>query len=304
MGYADGFYYGQGRIICDTSTFSVGDTIRVRSVYNVSQTEDKQVVTVGTPLVFTVPPYDYYKICKVEEINNVETEIGGEYVTIDYGQTHRSNVLDKSTLSGCKGIVNAHQHTNLLAIGDEVTITVGGNPWIVQVADFDTYEPNSIIFVSKNLTNPQAWDSATTSDMYYADGSQRNSILSFYSDVAQKDKDCISKIQKVGHGSMATTNAYKAFEDYMWSPNYCEVTGITTQATPPQPIYQFALFTTQANRIKTYNGSGLEWWTCDGLTQNTSTRASYYINQSGGGSTTYNYPAYGLCPCFMIKADS
>ena len=68
MGYADGYYYGQGRIICDTSTFSVGDTIRVRSMTDSNKVWNKQVATVGTPLVFTVPCYDYYKICTVQDI--------------------------------------------------------------------------------------------------------------------------------------------------------------------------------------------------------------------------------------------
>lgn len=146
MGYADGYYYGQGRIICDTSTFSVGDTIRVRSMTDSSKVWNQQVATVGTALVFTVPCYDYYKICTVQTIDDTPTEIGGDYRTVDYGQTLFIDTLNLNSLAGHQGLLNAHQHTNKLAIGDEVPITVGGSDWIIQVADFNHYSANDIVW--------------------------------------------------------------------------------------------------------------------------------------------------------------
>ena len=309
MGYADGFYYGQGRIICDTSTFSVGDTIRVRSVYNVSQTEDKQVVTVGTPLIFTVPPYDEYKICIVEDIGGVDTEIGGEYRTIDYGQTVKVDTLNLNSLAGHQALINAHQHTNKLAIGDEVTITVGGNDWVMQVADFDTYVANSVIYVSKEIYSTSAFTQYTTSDTYYGDSNSilRSAVLNFYSNIAEKDKQFLKKLTKTCHISAATVYTNSTFEDYAWLPNEYELVGEYPNNGSPTPSIaekQFALFLTSANRIKSYNGSGAVYWTCDGLSYNSGTRIAYCITANGTMSTATVNNSYGVLPCFMLTADS
>ena len=298
MGYADGYYYGQGRIICDTSTFSVGDTIRVRSVYNVSQTEDKQVVTVGTPLIFTVPPYDYYKICRVQTINDTPTEVGGEYVEIGFGDLHRSNVLDKTTLSGIQGILNAHQEGDLLNIGDEVTISIGGNPWIMQIANINTVD-HIIDFVSKEVYSKSVPTSANSVNYTTSPAPLRTIMQNIYSNIDTKDKQFIKETTLCGSQDGNTTN-YTIFKDYVYACDRTAVDGLVS-GTPPIQRYQFALFVTAANRVKQYQGSTSGWWTCDGAG---SAGQWAKVNVSGnvaGDARTYQE---GVVPCFRLTADS
>ena len=283
MGYADGYYYGQGRIICDTSTFSVGDTIRVRSMTDTSKVWNQQVATVGTVLVFTVPCYDYYKICTVQTINDTPTEIGGVYKTVDYGQTLFINVLDKTTLGGIQGILNAHQEGDILAIGDEVPIIHGGNPWIMQVGDIDTTN-HAVHFVSKVLY------SKAQSNSDYRSSGLRSAIQGFYTDISSEDKQYIKQVTR-------TANTTYTYTDYIWCLGIREVDGVNGLSSQ----HQFPIFLTQANRIKTLNGSAVHWWTAD---------------YTGGGS--YNFAvlsngvtsqeiwsnSYGVLPCFTLTADS
>jgi len=303
MGYADGFYYGQGRIICDTSTFSVGDTIRVRSVYNALQTEDKQVVTVGTPLIFTVPPYDYYKICKVEEINNVETEIGGEYVTVDYGQTIRSLVVDMASLVGVQSLLNAHQE-GLMNIGDEVKIDISGANWIMQVARIDTNN-HAIDFVSKDIYSTTKFSSGRQNS--YDSSYLRASAQAFYNAIGVNDKQYIKQVSR---SAITNSNTYFTYTDYVWIPDRTETNGTAPTGTPPvSRTGQFPIFTTQASRIKIYQGSAWAygWWLSD-----CSYGDTYYADGiSADGSYHQDCAKYdgasatkGVVPCFRLTADS
>ena len=144
MSWAEMQKMGYARIICDTSTMTVGDTIRVKSVYNPTQYMDKQVVTVGTPVVFDLGFIkDYVKICMVQTINNVETEVGGVYKTLDYGQTIYVGIadFDKHSFAYVQSVLNNHQEVDLLSIGDEfpTKTVIGGTPidWVMQVGHID-----------------------------------------------------------------------------------------------------------------------------------------------------------------------
>lgn len=294
MGYPDGYYYGQGRIICDTSTFSVGDTIRVRSMTDSSKVWNQQVATVGTALVFTVPCYDYYKICTVQTIDNTPTEIGGVYKTVDYGQTLFINVLDKSTLAGQQGILNAHQEGSLIAIGDELPITVNGSDWIVQVANINTTD-HIIDYVSKYVYSLSYPTSANSS--YYTTSLLRTAMQNFYNNIDNKDKQYIKETKLSGRQD--GSNNYALFNDYVYACDRTAIDGVI-EGTPLIARYQFALFITQANRIKTYQGNPRGWWTCDGA----STGNWVKVTQTGtvsGDARTYQE---GVVPCFRLTADS
>ena len=290
MGYADGFYYGQGRIICDTSTFSVGDTIRVRSMTDSSKVWNQQVATVGTALVFTVPCYDYYKICTVQDIGGTPTEIGGVYKTVDYGQTLFINVLDKATLGGCKGILNSHQETNFLSIGDIVPITVNGNPWDMQISGINVYHAHDIMLTSRYVL------STSNAGTNYSSSSLRTAVQTFYNDIAENDRQYIEKVQRRFRGSSGTEVDY---EDYCFVLGNKETVNVTGYGVVSSQV-QMPLFVTQANRMKTYNGTALPYWTSDnydGTSINTITT---------NGTIAYNSytNVYGVVPSFMLVADS
>lgn len=291
MGFADGYYYGQGRIICDTSTFSVGDTIRVRSMTDSSKVWNQQVATVGTALVFTVPCYDYYKICTVQTINDTPTEIGGVYKTVDYGQTLFIDVIDKTTLGGIQGILNAHQESSQLAIGDEVDITVNGNPWTMQIAGINVYHPHDIMYTSKHI-----WKTETAKFDYTSSGYARTDCQMFYSDISAEERQYIKEVTR---SCRQTNGTVKTYDDY------CFVLG--NKETLNEANYGFAnnqvqmpLFVTAANRIKTFNGTTMGYWTSDDYN---TTNGVIYVTSNGitGLAGSGNL---GVVPSFMLIADS
>lgn len=301
LGGGGGSLGGKGMIIVDTNTMTVGDKVRVRSVYDVSVTEDKTVVTVGTPLYFQVEPYDYYKICMVQTISDVEVEIGGEYTTIDVGQTVLATALNLNTLAGHQGLLNAHQHTNKLAIGDEVPITVGGSDWIMQVADFNHFSSNDIVYVSKYLYAMGKFYSGG-GEAYYTDGDLRPIAQSFYNNIADKDKQFIKQLTKHQRKTSGTTQEWGEFTDYVWIPNIYEINGTDSQYAG---LSQFPIFSTQANRVKSYNSSATDWWSCDGNTYNSSPRRAFAITNTGATHNTKpETDTCGVLPCFILTADS
>lgn len=289
MGYADGYYYGQGRIICDTSTFSVGDTIRVRSMTDSSKVWNQQVATVGTALVFTVPCYDYYKICTVQTIDNTPTEIGGVYKTVDYGQTLFINVIDKTTLGGVQGILNAHQGSDLLSIGDEVNVTIGGvqEPYaLLKVTPTEAYFGWRYISDTPYGLTPVKYSDRTGINAY---------CDSIYSDMADNDKQYIKdRVVKFKYAVAIYQTTRK-----IWIPTTNEVFG--TDATEAAAgITQFPIFATQVNRVKTLKGGQTgDWQTAS---SNGDGSKTVYVGQDG--SINQSTGTSRALPCFMLTADS
>ena len=289
MSFADTKWGGFAKIIVDTSTMTVGDTVRVKSV-TTGTNYDKQVATVGTPLIWETDIYkDYVKICLVQDIGGTPTEIGGVYKTVDYGQTLFINVLDKTTLGGIQGILNAHQESSQLAIGDEVDIIVNGNPWTMQIAGINVYHSHDIMFTSKNIwgtENPYA---------YYGSSPLRQKVQNFYADIDNKDKQYIKQVTRKCREGSGTIETYA---DYCFVLGNKETANSTGYGVVGDQI-QMPLFVTQANRIKIYQGVAFGYQTSDSYnTGNTDCIRS-------DGSITYAASGdWGVVPSFMLIADS
>ena len=294
MGYADGYYYGQGRIICDTSTFSVGDTIRVRSMTDSNKVWNKTVATVGTALVFTVPCYDYYKICTVQDIGGTPTEIGGVYKTVDYGQTLFIGVADfnPNSLAYVQSVLNNHQENYVLNIGDEKTIKInsGGTPtdWTMQIANIDGTN-HRVDFVSKDIY------SLSVTANNYSSSTLRTNAQAFYNSIDNNDKQYIKEVTR----TCRNNSTLITYSDYVWVAGLQEIVGDDIGCGQTQ----FPIFTTQSSRIKLYNGVANNWWT-DDCRQHSSMPEPYYINPSGGYSTWEASDSRGFVPCFRLTADS
>lgn len=308
MGFSDIKWGGFATIMVDTSTMSIGDKVRVKSI-KTGQNYDKTVATVGTPLIWETEIYkDYVKICMVQTISDVETEIGGVYRECDYGQTlFIDDVFDKSTLRSIQNILNAHNEADILNIGDRVDIEYGGNPWTMLIGAIDLYDSHEVIFVSDKILSVANFDTNTTaSTKFYNSSTMRNYVLSFYDAIGVNDKQYIKKMAKSGRISSqnATSPSWGGFEDYVWIPNRKEIDGDNLD-DPDVPKHQFPIFVTSANRIKNYNGNAKEWFTCDGVySDGQATRRSYNVSTNGSVSTYYFNSQYGILPCFRLTADS
>ena len=294
----------KGVIICDTSTFSVGDTIRVRDVYDSQNVQNKQVVIVGAPVIFEVEPYCYYKICMVQTINDVETEIGGVYSTIDLGQTIYVDILDKTTLGGIQGILNSHTETNFINIGDEVNVRMLDSNlqpfnWVMQVGAINLFSPHEIILVSKNIYSKRIFNATETE---YAYSSLRTYVQSLYDNIVDLDKPYLKDMSRQ---CFHRSNYYIAYTDKIWIPSFYEIFGSNPPAggvTPTILNKQFPIFTTQNNRIRTYNGTSNNWWTTDFRQAND---AIWSVDTSGGYQQKgWTDSSIGVLPCFHLLADS
>lgn len=297
MGYPDGYYYGQGRIICDTSTFSVGDTIRVRSMTDSSKVWNQQVATVGTALVFTVPCYDYYKICTVQDIGGVATEIGGVYKTVDYGQTiYVDNMFDKSTLCGVQGILDSHNE-NQLNIGDSVFMNIqGGNKWETLVGAINPYSSHEVILVSKYL-----YDSTFTFGANHT--AKRNAETAFYNLISADDK-ALLKDKQVNAGTYPNGSTAMVYTSKVWSPTSYELFGaIGGQSSfEAENNVQFAIFTSQVNRVKSViNGSPTHYATSSNAISWADVQA-FYVLSNGASTSSTSVVNTRVLPCFRLTA--
>lgn len=270
MAYDDTKWGGFAKIIVDTSTMTVGDTVRVKSI-TTGTNYDKQVVTVGTPLIWETDIYkDYVKICMVQTINDTPTEIGGVYKTVDYGQTLYINVLDKTTLGGIQGILNAHQETSLLNIGDEVNVLISGVEEKYVICGLNLYDSHEALFISKYLSD-------TDANLAPANYSARTSALSFlnslYSNIDERDRQYIKdKVVKYYNWGAIGTVTQK-----VWIPSTGEVTGYANEIN--NGVKQFPMFATQSSRIK-YSKDGIaRLWQTASCTQ--ASGSTDYLNTSG-----------------------
>lgn len=304
MSWAETYKVGFAKIICDTSTMSVGDTIRVRSMTDSSLVMNKQVVTVGTPVIFDVGFIkDYVKICMVQDIGGTPTEIGGVYRTLDYGQTLYVDLLDKSTLGGLQGILNAHTETNFVNVGDEVNVRMLDSNlqpfnWVMQVGAINLFSSHEIILVSKNIYSKQIFNSSETE---YAYSSLRTYVQGLYNNIVDLDKPYIKDMSRQ---CFHRSNYYIAYTDKIWIPSFYEIFGSNPPVggvTPTILNKQFPIFTTQNNRIRTYNGTSNNWWTTDFRQAND---VIWSVDTSGAYQQKGWTDSIGVLPCFHLLADS
>ncbi len=302
-GGGDADLYSKGKIIIDTSVMPSGTSVKVTPTLTGSATTKS--VTVGTPLTFDVDCYDYYKI---EAIKNSKV-YAREYRTVDYGETLYINTFGKSTIGGIKAIVNAHAESTMLAIGDEVQTTLNGTAWTFLVGAINLYEDHEVILVSKD-----AYMLAPRHDIYYNGSTKetRDATSNIITYFPEEEQAMISTTTKMCRYGSAYDGAWVSFSDKVFIPNWYEIAGTTSpmeygNTSPPSgsiTLKQYPIFTTQSNRIRSYNGSGVNWHSCDWNCQSGSNNYRYMIGVDTSGNSIRNIPNGYIVPCCRIKADS
>lgn len=296
----------QVRLICNASTLLVGDTIKVRSLTDSSFVRYATKQSGDEFIFFDIPCKDYYKVCLVQEIEvdgvTTEVEIGGAEYYVSYGECVGVNVLDKTTVGGLQGLLNSHQE-NLVDVGDEVDVYVGGSPVKFQVADKNIYASHEIILVAKYLpTTTSAW---STGGDAYSSSILASTMATYYNSIDERDRQFIKP--KTVYSSTNGNGGINSSNHYVWNPTAWEINGGGVNYVPSvESPYntRFGIFTTQAGQIKKIGNetgsAGLYW------TGSCSQTGGYSLIVGGTGGTANNQRSSSTyyLPAFHLLADS
>ena len=149
MDVAGFVHYGNAMIRVYSTAINSGDV--GKTVTLVSKLHNKtytKVFTSTQELVFEVDERDKYTITVTNTSSVVEftttVEVGfGSYVEIEVG-------MNKNTFRGIQNILNAHLEKTMLAIGDEISVTLTSSEVIVmQILAIDQDSAHQVIFGSK-----------------------------------------------------------------------------------------------------------------------------------------------------------
>lgn len=298
---------GKVRFICHTDYLVQGDVIRVRSLTDSSVHFEQAVQTVGDFIFFDIPCKDFYRVCLVQEINDEEVEVCAVDYYVSYGECIGVNVLNKTMLGGIQGILNAHQEANVLEVGDEVTISVdNGDTAIVQLLGYNTYGDHEAHFILKQSRSSVVAYPSTQYYLPYTSLTLRTSVQSFYNAIDEVDRRFIKQVERYSYKYGA--GGYAKYSDYIWLPTDKEVSDVYpgggSAGAPTVPQYQFPLFVSANNRIRTNtSGNSVNWWTSDGWL-GTNGNGWDYCSTSGGIVTQVYTNGASIFPCFTLKADS
>ena len=285
-----------GVFIVDASTLVAGDTVKVQSMIDPTQVWTEEVASGDTYILFEVPGKSYYKISLVQDISDVPTEMVTIFRTLDEGQSVLCNVLNKTTLAGIQAILNAHSELDLLNIGDEVTIHIGGVEHTVEIAAMNLYADHEVIFASKTII---AGGPYSLSNAGYSGQNIRTKTIDWYNSIDASDKEFIK--QKRVYSS--TFSGMSDVNDYAFIPTVTEITGTNTyNATEQSNNFQFPLFVNQSNRIrKDAGGTARAWYGSSGQTSND--RWWRVLDTGAVDNPVYSSQSCYICPCFHLTAD-
>ncbi len=303
MGYDDGFYYGQGKLIC-TST-AEADNGKTVSIKNSAGRTWSGVLADGK-CSFLLPPRDTYTISL---INSGEVQYSTE-VIFGYGECKVIEVgMDPATPLGIKAIVNAGLESTFFQAGDQVLVKEGSTDVAFRVlhVGYKTSEYGNNIILGRNDLLPntkQQQSSNTNAGGYKATLLAKYLDEEYYSGLSQSWQDAISTFEfKASIGSQSSNLQVESHK--VWVPEEYNIFGATTYAAATEHTQgnneQFAYFATAANRVKSINGAASIWWLSS---PNVSSSTAFCIvNSSGIASNNGASGAFGVLPCFMIAAD-
>ena len=224
-------------------------------------------------------------------------------VDLGCGECHTVNLAqDKATWRGIQNILEAHKETELLDIGDELSVTISGVDYIYQVGAIDLYESHEVIFVPKTCVGARAHHTANTNAGGWAQSDIRTYLNGdFKAGLPDEIRDNLKSIEfKSSAGSQST--AITTTEDYIWLPREYEIFGVTTYAANTEAQYcrQYPIFATADQRIRTNGGVAAYWWEASAYVSNSTYFCYVGTDGSAGNGGASN--SFGLVPCFRFTA--
>lgn len=152
-----------------------------------------------------------------------------------------------------------------------------------EIADINNLVPGGVVLVRKNIHSKSAFGGSIA----YPGDTLDNKMTSIYNSLPEKLKSKIMDATFALEGSGSITRKVFALTYTMagYGANHGTIEGKALQH-----------YTSNANRIKTYNGSATYWWLSSQYTSN------YVWLVSVNGSTTNGLPSetYGVVPAFVI----
>ena len=153
-----------------------------------------------------------------------------------------------------------------------------------EIADINNLVPGGVVLVRKDVYSQSAFGSTTS----YPDGTLDNLIkTTIYNEMPQKLRDKMMDVTFTLSGSGDITRKMFALT--------CTMAGFGNNNGVAEGK-ALQLYTSNASRVKTFNGSAASWW----LSSRDSSGYAWYV--STGGSANYYTPSYtrGVVPAFAI----
>ena len=315
MGVIDeGKYYAFCTLITrSTLSADIGKTVRLTG--QISGKVYTKVLDANQKAVFQMlENREKYTVEVVSNPGDSETVEFTDTILMGFGECKEMIVgADKSTFAGIQQILNLHKETEMLEIGDEISITLktGNIPMTYQVAaiNHDSKYAHQVIFTPKwclpttrqmnsSNTNVGGWNSAALRT--WLNGTFLTDYLpdDVAALIAERDVIC-------SQGNQST--ALQTAVDKIWLPREYEIFGATTYATATEHTgggaEQFPIFAVAANRIKTtgQGGSAYAWWESSPYASSATSFCA--VNSTGAANSIGAITAYGVAPCFHMLAD-
>lgn len=156
-----------------------------------------------------------------------------------------------------------------------------------EIADINNLVPGGVVLVRKNIHSESAFGSSST----YPDSTLDNKMTSIYNSLPEKLRSKIMDATFALEGRGSITR--KVFALTYTMAGFGENNG-TTEGKALQH------YNSNANRIKTYNGSAANWWLSS--RSNTSyPRLVYYVGTANSGIPSRSF---GVVPAFVIPSET
>ena len=156
-----------------------------------------------------------------------------------------------------------------------------------EIADINNFVSGGVVLVRKNIHSRSVFGSSAL----YPDGTLDNKMTSIYNSLPEKLQ---SKIIDVTFDLKTSGSITRKVFALTYTMAGFGANGGTTEGKALQ------YYTSNANRIKTYNGSAAYWW----LSSNYSKSNSRSVNTHGTIFTGNPSNTYGVVPAFVISSET
>ena len=152
-----------------------------------------------------------------------------------------------------------------------------------EIADINNFVSGGVVLVRKNIHSKSAFGSSTA----YPGGTLDNTMTSIYNSLPERLQSKIMDAAFALAGSGSITR--KVFALTYTMAGFGNNGGVTEGKA-------LQLYTSNANRIKKYNGSADYWW----LSSRNFTSYSRYVAADGAAGSNNPSNSYGVVPAFII----